>query len=725
MKVDMNKLIRLFKSPKPVLEREDPDYGYRAMYDAMQVNPLYSYFTQEDIDRIREIALSADINANPAEKYRRLKAIMEPRGFYFIGGGTNRRAYACRYDPRVVAKVATDSVGISNNKRELVNQNVLKPYCSKIFEVSPCGTLAIIERVNPIKTQAEFQTIADEVFDVLEFKIRGNNIGMEDIGRRSFKNWGVRTGYGPVLLDYPTMYVIDKKRAFCCARTKSGDYCNGPLQYDDGFDNIVCSYCGAKYMSKSIAKTDGDKISELLYSASGYKDYNCLNKKGNDGIMKMKLHDLETGVIQEFDFEKNTCKYINTELKQQDNLDSTSNSTKDKPLKVDLKDLDNGEEKKQSEPKVPVSDTSSKEDSEESEKKAKNAADRLAKNLDDLTKTSSNEESVIYTFLNYMINTLHRDDTNMDWLDMNHELCKNIKNYMDILAALINYLKKVRDYAKLEDYCDKDGGDVFFYNPVADSIDVVTKIIHDLGLAISNNSTTVDIDILKFYFEKSNKKYINQAHCYNSKAQEDKLASGNIILQFNENGVIRQTIMSADSSDDNKEDEVKNDINDSQETPSTQVEQEEEQPQSQPEPEVAEEESEDDDDDDINMSDIDIDSVSVLIPYSSGQKVAKATLSEFVQLLCDTAPVKAAEFLAKNIELVCALRDYITTEKAEELLVEENIDLSAMTKHSFVPPAPEEKSDNNKSNKHKKSKKVPKNFNDIAPPKQDSDLSKF
>ena len=726
MKVDMNKLIKLFKSPKPVLQKEDADYGYRAMYDAMQVNPLYSYFTQEDIDRIREVALSADINANPAEKYRRLRAIMEPRGFYFIGGGTNRRAYACRYDPRVVAKVATDSVGISNNKRELVNQNVLKPYCSKIFEVSPCGTLAIIERVNPIKTQAEFQTIANEVFDVLEFKIRGNNIGMEDIGRRSFKNWGVRTGYGPVLLDYPTMYVIDKKRAFCCARTKSGDYCNGPLQYDDGFDNIVCSYCGAKYMSKSIAKTDGDKISELLYSASGYKDYNCLNKKGNDGIMKMKLHDLDTGVIREFDLEKNTCKYINTNIKQQDNSESTSNSNKDKPLKVIFKDLDKEEEKKQSEPKVP--DTSPKEDSKESKKKAKNAADRLAKSLDDLTKTDSNEESVIYTFLNYMLNTFHPEESNMDWLDMNYELCRNINNYMEFMTTLINYLKKVREYSKLEDYSNKDDGDIFVYAPVIDSIDVVTNIIHDLGLSISNKScTNADIDIIKVYFEKSNKKYITQAHCYNDKTQEDKLLTyADVILQSIENGVIKQTVISAESSNDNKEDEVENDSNnESEETPSIQVQ--EEQPQPEPEVEVVEEEPDEEDDEDINMSDIDIDSISVLIPYSGGQKVARANLSEFAQLLCDTAPIKAAEFLAKNIELVCAFRDYITTEKADELLIEENIDLSSMTKHSFVPPTLEEKSDDTKSEKPKKSKskKVSKNFNNIAPPKQDSDLSKF
>ena len=57
----------------------------------------------------------------------------------------------------------------------------------------------------------EFQAVGKNIFDVLYFKIRAKNIAMEDIGMRSYKNWGIRDNFGAVLLDYPTMYVADKR----------------------------------------------------------------------------------------------------------------------------------------------------------------------------------------------------------------------------------------------------------------------------------------------------------------------------------------------------------------------------------------------------------------------------------------------------------------------------------------------------------------------------------
>lgn len=330
MKMDAQKIKELYDVPIDTSsdeETKDEDYDIREAYDAMTVNPLYSYFNQSDIDRINEIAMSTALNAKPKEKYRLMAEVMHARGFYFIGGGTNRRTYACSYDPRIVAKVATDSVGISNNKREIVNQNVLKPYCCKVYEISPCGTLAIIERVTPVKTQQDFQVIAEEVFDILLFKIRNKNIGMEDIGRRSFKNWGVRNGFGPVLLDYPTMYVIDPERAFCYAKNPvTGALCNAPLDYDDGFDSIVCTACGAKYMSKSLAKTNGDEISELLYSVTEY------NKNGRKSTMKFTVKMPWANVVRIYDGEK----YITKTVEEYEKENSSYNKdTDDDTIKED------------------------------------------------------------------------------------------------------------------------------------------------------------------------------------------------------------------------------------------------------------------------------------------------------------------------------------------------------------------------------------------------------
>lgn len=264
---------------KDVIKESELMKKYIAWFDSLKVNPLLSYFTVEDINLIHKLATSPAMHCDVKEKYRLLGEIMEKRGFRLIGGGTNRRAYECIYDDRVVAKVATDPVGFTSNLREYINQNVLKPFCNKIFEVTPCGSLAIIEKVVPIKDVSEFQKYAQEIYDILYFKIRNNSIAMEDIGTRSMKNWGYRSGFGPVLLDYPTMYVADPKKRLC-KNILNGKLCCGTLDYDEGFNCIVCSECGRTYFAKTIAKTEGDDINSLL-SAVGY-----LKK---EGVKSMKF----------------------------------------------------------------------------------------------------------------------------------------------------------------------------------------------------------------------------------------------------------------------------------------------------------------------------------------------------------------------------------------------------------------------------------------------------
>ena len=264
---------------KDVIKESELMKKYIAWFDSLKVNPLLSYFAIEDINLAHKLATSPAMHCDVKEKYRLLGEIMEKRGFRLIGGGTNRRAYECIYDDRVVAKVATDPVGFTSNLREYINQNVLKPFCNKIFEVTPCGSLAIIEKVVPIKDVSEFQKYAQEIYDILYFKIRNNSIAMEDIGTRSMKNWGYRSGFGPVLLDYPTMYVADPKKRLC-KNILNGKLCCGTLDYDEGFNRIVCSECGRTYFAKTIAKTEGDDIKSLL-SAVGY-----LKK---EGVKSMKF----------------------------------------------------------------------------------------------------------------------------------------------------------------------------------------------------------------------------------------------------------------------------------------------------------------------------------------------------------------------------------------------------------------------------------------------------
>ena len=294
-------LSEMYKVPvEKYMQRSITDELYIQQYDAMTANPLLSYFTQADIAFLNKLAMSPSMHNNVKEKYRQMDTLMAERGFKVIGGGTNRRAYECLYDFRVVAKVSTDSIGFTSNLKEYINQNVLKPFCCKIFEVSQCGTLAIIEKVQPVKEVRDLDMFVEDVHKLLFFKIRNKNIAMEDIGLRSLKNWGYRPNFGPVLLDYPTMYVADPKKRLC-NRIVNGCLCNGSIDYDEGYDYIRCTSCGCTILSKTIAKEHGDHINELTFAVSNNK--NILN--GGTSKMKFILEEINEDGTREIVTEKN------------------------------------------------------------------------------------------------------------------------------------------------------------------------------------------------------------------------------------------------------------------------------------------------------------------------------------------------------------------------------------------------------------------------------------
>ena len=109
--------------------------------------------------------------AKPKLKYKMIDQILVPRGFKKLASGTNRVVYKCLNDQSVVLKVAYDEVALKDNPAEYRNQFYLKPFCAKVFEVSPCGTVALQERVQPIVTREEYIQVASDVFDLLVNKI--------------------------------------------------------------------------------------------------------------------------------------------------------------------------------------------------------------------------------------------------------------------------------------------------------------------------------------------------------------------------------------------------------------------------------------------------------------------------------------------------------------------------------------------------------------------------
>lgn len=222
-------------------------------WDAMTTVPILYLMTPQDIDYIKNLILSPRYSGNNKYKMEKIDEVMHYRGFTRFAGGTNRLVYVHPLAPNAVFKVAIDSVGINDNPAEFRNQNFLKPYCCKVFECTPCGTIASFEKVDRITTFEEFYTIADDYYYIIVNVILGKYV-MDDIGIDYFMNVGIRVGCYPVLLDFPYLFELDGRKLECCNVLDDGRVCGGEIDYDAGFNKLVCKKCGRVYRARDLAK---------------------------------------------------------------------------------------------------------------------------------------------------------------------------------------------------------------------------------------------------------------------------------------------------------------------------------------------------------------------------------------------------------------------------------------------------------------------------------------
>lgn len=233
-------------------------------FDSLQSKPLRSYITPEDNLYIHKLAM---VHTSVKEMYEEIGHLLYNRGFILVGGGTNRRAYR-HYNDNVIIKVATDTGGINANRREIRSQRLLKPFCTKIYEVSNDNTISLCELGNPFKKYKDFLEYDKDVSNILFFRIRENDIIAEDIGKKSWKNWCTvyrpyvneligKNGYVPALCDFPTVYKGDVRK-MRCNHINNGKICNGSLDYDAGYVNIVCNDCKRVVLTDSMVADDDD-----------------------------------------------------------------------------------------------------------------------------------------------------------------------------------------------------------------------------------------------------------------------------------------------------------------------------------------------------------------------------------------------------------------------------------------------------------------------------------
>lgn len=162
-------------------------------YERLQAPPISSMFTPQDIAELNRLARSLKYAAKPDVKLKEIDMIMRRRGFVKFIGGTNRIAYRPLENNTFLVKVAIDAVGCGDNPREFQNQFIFKPFVCKVFEVTPCGTLGVFERVNPITSREEFLSIAEDIYYVISNWFIGEYV-LEDFGTKFFLNWAIRKG---------------------------------------------------------------------------------------------------------------------------------------------------------------------------------------------------------------------------------------------------------------------------------------------------------------------------------------------------------------------------------------------------------------------------------------------------------------------------------------------------------------------------------------------------
>ena len=259
---------------------------------------ILQLLTIEDIYQLNKIARSKKYAAKPKEKFAMIDQIMQRRGFKKLAAGTNRIVYKYLEDQSFVIKVAHCKVALTDNIREMSNQNILAPFVSKCFEVSPCGTVGMFERVSPISNRQQFLSIASDIYDIIINHFLGRFV-LDDFGSKYFMNWGVRRGAFPVLLDYPYVYKLDGAKLICNKPDPYSEtgYCGGDIDYDDGFNHLFCTKCGKNYFASDLKERQDKPQPSILVETKGDIKMNVMVMRG-DTVVSSVDTTKETAVYE-------------------------------------------------------------------------------------------------------------------------------------------------------------------------------------------------------------------------------------------------------------------------------------------------------------------------------------------------------------------------------------------------------------------------------------------
>ena len=246
-------------------------------FDDLQGPMVEDLFDAETIKSIKLVVTNPKIKFFK-DKFRILAGILNPLGYILAHAGTNRVVFQPQFDDSFVVKIGLDIAGRTNNPNEIVNQKYLKPFVCKCFDTTDDGVIGTFERVVPIENLYQLWSVREDIFDIMRAITK--RFIIDDFGTEAFKNWGVRKGFGPVLLDYADMYILDKDTAYCRKPIDwhSTAVCGGELGYTPGYNKIMCKKCGG--IGKAKQYKGKEKLSVYVPSSGIDMGIKCVIKIG-------------------------------------------------------------------------------------------------------------------------------------------------------------------------------------------------------------------------------------------------------------------------------------------------------------------------------------------------------------------------------------------------------------------------------------------------------------
>lgn len=250
-------------------------------FDDLQGPMVEDLFDAETIKSIKLAVTNPKIKFFK-DKFRILAGILNPLGYILAHAGTNRVVFQPQFDDSFVVKIGLDIAGRTNNPNEIVNQKYLKPFVCKCFDTTDDGVIGTFERVVPIENLNQLWSVREDIFDIMRAITK--RFVIDDFGTEAFKNWGVRKGFGPVLLDYADMYILDKDTAYCRKPIDwhSTAVCGGELGYTPGYNKIMCKKCGG--IGKAKQYKGKEKLSVYVPSRGIDMGIKCVIKVGGKTV---------------------------------------------------------------------------------------------------------------------------------------------------------------------------------------------------------------------------------------------------------------------------------------------------------------------------------------------------------------------------------------------------------------------------------------------------------